>query len=476
MQTVLKIVFNDSPQGFKKVKPSSVGYRFRMATARPPGPAGHLLLGSLPDLSRDWLGHLDEVSARYGDVVWLRMPPALPPAVLLRHPDDIARVLVDDAAGFEKSVLTRRVVPVVGEGLFTSDGALWRRQRRMMQPAFHRARVAGYVAEIARQAEAMVAGWGDGEVRDIVADATRLALRVSARTMFGAEMAEGGDEERIRLAMADLDQAMDSWLNDRGPHTSFIDGEEAQKVRSGARVLREIIGGFVAARRASPAPEREDLLSLLVAAQAEDGAGMSDRQLEDEMMTLLLAGFGASSLALAWTFEVVARHPDAADRLRDEALSVAGDATLSASHLPSLRFADCVARESLRLYPPTWLIAHAPKEDWQVRGYRIPAETTVMMSPWITQRDPRFFDEPERFDPARWEDGRASGVPRFAWFPFGGGPRVCIGQGLAMAEIVIALATIAPRFRLVPVDEAPTPRPAFTLQPSPGIRLRVERR
>jgi cytochrome P450 len=440
----------------------------RVRLARPPGPKGHWLTGHLRQLAGDRLAFLRACAREYGDVVHLRF--GRRPAYLLSHPDLVEAVLVTHQRDFVKSWVIRLLRPVLGDGLLTSDGDHWLRQRRLVQPAFHRARVAAYADTMVRHAERMLAGWRAGETRDVHAEMTRLTLGIVAETLFGADVSAHAD--RVARALSVL---MASFTARRASLVSVplaVPTPGNLALRRATRRLDALVYGMIRDRRAGGGG-RDDALSLLLEARDEaDGRGMTDRQVRDELITLFLAGHETTANALSWTWYLLARHPAVGARLAVELRDVLGGRAPAAADLPRLAYADAVVREAMRLYPPAHSMSREPLREVELGGYRVPPGTMVFMSPWVIHRDGRFFDDPEAFAPDRWMDGLARRLPRFAYFPFGGGPRVCIGSAFATMEAVLLLATIAARFRprLAPGEEVVADA-SVTLRPRGGVRM-----
>ncbi|HEX8199531.1 MAG TPA: cytochrome P450 [Isosphaeraceae bacterium] len=445
----------------------------RARPAAPPGPKGHWLAGNLPQFARDRLGFLTDCARRYGDCVALRLGPKR--VLLLSPPDLIEEVLVTQNRRFRKHFALRRTRRTLGNGLLTSEGDFWRRQRRLAQPAFHRDRLEAYAAVMVALAERMLESWADGQRRDVQADMMRLTLQIVAKTLFDADVAGAVDE--AAAAMETLLACFTARVTKLVPLPEAVPTPVNWRLQRAARRLDRIVYGFVAARRASGA-DRGDLLSLLLHARDEDdGRGMTDRQLRDELMTLFLAGHETTANTLAWAWSLLARHPEAEARLHAELDAVLGDRAPTPADLPRLTYAEHVVTETLRVYPTVWLLGREAIEPWTIGGHPVPRGTTLYMSQWVVHRDPRFFEEPEAFRPERWDDGLARRLPRYAYFPFGGGPRICIGQGFARMEAVLLLATIARRYRLALAPGATvTPLPTMTLRPRDGVSVILSRR
>ncbi len=439
----------------------------------PPGPKGHFLVGSLPEVARDWASFVTECAREYGDVVSFRL--FRTPMCLLSHPDHIEDVLVTNHHNFIKSKDYRAVRGVFGDGLLVSEGDFWRRQRRLMQPAFHNGRVASYAETMVLYAERMLARWRDGQVRDVHQDMMQLTMEIVAKALFGADVTREAKHVGTALQVL-LDQfsarATTAFLI---PSGLPVPGE--LRYRRAIGHLEEIIYGMIRERRANGGAR--DLLTTLLEAEDEDGNRMTDRQVRDEVMTLFLAGHETTAIALSWTWYLLALHPTIESRLAEEIRGVLGGRPPTMNDLPRLQYADWVVKESLRLYPPVWGIGRESLDDFQIGPYRLPAGTNVVLCQGLVHRDPRFFDEPERFIPERWVDDpiRHGRMPRFAYFPFGGGPRICIGASFAMLEATLLLVTILQKYHLSLVPGFPViPRITLTHRPKNGICVILSRR
>ncbi len=419
-------------------------------------------------MRRDLLSFYVHCAREFGDVTLLRI--GLKPMYLLSHPDLIEEVLVTQHRNFIKHYALRMNQTLLGNGLLTSNGDFWLRQRRLAQPAFHRDRLAAYAEFMTAYAERLAASWRDGEVRDLHKDMTRLTLEIIVKTLFNADASDKTRDvsEALTEAMANFNSRFFSVL--RIPES--IPTPSNLWLRRAVRRLDAILYGFIKDRRGDGA--FSDLLSLLLEAKDEDGSQMTDKQLRDEAMTLFLAGHDTTALVLSWGWYVLARHPEVVHNLEAELRDVLGGRSPCLADLPRLRYTDMIVLEIMRLYPPAYVIGREAVAACDLGGWRIPAGGTVLMSQWAMHRDPRFYDDPERFTPQRWADGLAKRLPKYAYFPFGGGPRVCIGNTFATIEATLVLATLAQRFRFTRVSEAEVkPRPALTLRPSGPIELRL---
>jgi cytochrome P450 len=414
---------------------------------------------------------LAEWARTYGDIFYYRA--FTTPVYFLNHPDLIASVLVTHSRDFAKGRGLRVNKRLFGKGLLTSEGDLWLRERRLCQPAFHSEQLQRYGELMVDYAERMLARWQPGESRDLCADISRLTLEIVAKALFNTETGEWA--ERVVAATEPIMQ-----LNTRGrilvPLMRYIPTPLNLRYRRAVRGLDHIVKTIIE-RRAKCREDGEDLLSMLVRARDEDGRPLSFRQVRDEIMTLILAGHETTALALCWTFYLLATNPSVEEKLVREITGVLGEEPPSIHDLTRLPYTEQVVRESMRLYPPAFAIARMAVRDCEIGGYRVPRRASVVMSQWVMQRDSRFFENPECFNPDRWSDGFIEQLPRFAYFPFGGGPRVCIGSSFAMMEATLIVISIAQRFHLsLAPGCAVTPITSMTLRPKNGIRVVLEPR
>ena len=437
----------------------------------PPGPKGHFIVGVLPEIRRDELDFLNRCVREYGDIVHVRV--VNQPAYILSHPRDIEYVLLTNSTNFIKSVFLRESRALFGNGLLTSDGRLWQQQRRLLQPAFRHDHVLAYSRIMVDSAERAMAAWQDGEVRDVHQEMTRLTLEIVSRILFGEDMASDAEEacEAFGVFFEQFDDRFGLYLI-----PEWLPTPENIRYRRAIRRLDKIIERVISHRRASQGLSG-DVLSSLLRARAENGVGMSEVQLRDEMMTLFFTGHETTALALSWTWYLLAQSPEAETKLFEEVDRVLQGRAPTVEDLPQLRYVDMVMKESLRLYPPAYGVVREAVKDCEIGGYRIPAGATLAMFQWVVHRDPRFFDRPEEFVPERWTIDFEKRLPRCAYFPFGAGPRVCIGNSFALTELPLLIATIARnfQFRLVPEHRVAV-NPSLTLRPRRGIKAVVKQR
>ena len=439
-----------------------------------PGPPRRYPLQNWLALQRNPLRFLEGV-ARHGDVARFRLGPVF--VYLVNDPDLIRSVLVTRADAYHKGRALERARRLLGQGLLTSEGALHLRQRRLMQPAFHRERIAGYGETMVRYAGRAADRWKAGETIDVHKEMVALTLAIVGKTLFDADVEEEADE--IGKALTEALELFQRLL--MVPYGEFLEKlpiPSTLRFRSVRRRLDATIARLIAERRRNPR-DRKDLLTLLLLAQDTegDGGGMTDTQLRDEAMTIFLAGHETTANAMAWTWHLLSQNPEAEGRLHEELDRVLEGRAPGVADLPRLRYTEMVLSESMRLFPPAWILGRRAIVDHELGGYRIPAGSIVLLSQWITHRDARYFPDPLRFDPQRFTAEAQAARPRFSYFPFGGGPRVCIGEGFAWMEGVLVLATIARRWRFLPVDGIPvTPAAMITLRPKSGLPMRIEAR
>jgi len=442
-----------------------------VAAAAPPGPKLSLLtsLAYRPGGGNP-LEFFTSIARTYGDLVYYRMGGEQ--LFLVGDPQQIKDVLVTNNRNFTKSRGLERSKRLLGNGLLTSEGAFHLRQRRLMQPAFHRDRIAGYGRVMVEYADRMRRAWSDGATLDVAREMNRLTLSIVGKTLFDADV-----ESQAAAVGEALTGVVESFWLMLLPFSNVIERLPVPRMRR-ARVARArldaIIYRLIADRRAS-GRDHGDLLSMLLAAQDEDdGTVMTDQQVRDEAMTIFLAGHETTANALTWTWYLLSEHPGAASRVREEVDRVLQGRLPSVADIPSLQYIERVVTESMRLYPPAWIIGRRAIAEYPIGEYVAPARSILIMSPYIVQRDPRWYADPERFDPDRWTPEFRAALPKFAYFPFGGGPRQCIGESFAWMELVLVVATIAQQWDLHLVPGHPVvPQPVVTLRTKHGMRMTV---
>src|ERR1044071_5802252 len=415
------------------------------ARAEAPGPRGFWPVGHVVEFRRDPLALLTRVAREYGDVA--RFSAATQTVYLLNHPDYVREVLVTQQSRFKKGRALKRPKRLLGEGLLTSEGEFWRRQRRLAQPAFHRQRVSSYAETMVACAEKTSARWRDGETLDVSAEMMRLTLAVVGKTLFDADVESDADE-----VGAALTEVMSLFGYLMLPFSELLEKLPLPPRRrfERARARLDAVLYRIIEERRRDRLDRGDLLSTLLHASDEEGdrTGMTDEQLRDEAMTIFLAGHETTANALAWTWYLLSQNPEVEAKLHQELEEVLEGRPPTAEDYTRLRYTEMVVAESMRLYPPAWAVGRLALEDVEVGGYLIPRGALVLASQYVMHRDPRFWPEPERFDPERFTPEAKAARPQFAYFPFGGGPRRCIGEGLAWMEGVLVVATLAQARRL----------------------------
>jgi cytochrome P450 len=430
-----------------------------------------VLLRWLPAIHRDPLRAIRHCLATYGDVVQL---PFRAPLLILNDPGDIQHVLVQNQRNYHKAGALKIGHALFGQGLLSSEDELHLRQRRVMQPMFHRERVAAFVRVMVETTERATRGWTEGAVVDVAQEMAQLTLAIIGKVLFGVDLSREAGElhRRFTLAQRHIERRLRSPIRTGG---RFFPG--SMRFQRAMRRLDELVLELLAEARRAPA-RRDDLLTLLLEARFEDGGRMSDRQIRDEVVTMLLAGHETVANALAWTWYLLAQHPAVEERLVEELVRVLGDRSATAADLERLGFCRMTFAETLRLYPTAWHIGRkALAEDRLPSGHVVPARAEIVIYLHALHRDPRFFAAPDEFDPRNFCEAACRARPRFAYLPFGAGTRTCIGEPLARAEAVALIATIARawRLRLVPGQRI-VPEPLITLRPKGGIRMRLHRR
>jgi cytochrome P450 len=422
----------------------------------------------------DTITYLTKCTRQYGDIVFFRFLGV--PACFVNRPEYIESVLVTQNSNFVKSKDYRAMRRVLGNGLLLSEGEFWRRQRKLIQPAFHQGRIAAYAEIMVGYTQRMLASWSDCQTLDMHEAMMRLTLGIVAKTLFDADVSH--EAEDVDAALTVL---MGKFLRQAGMALllpTWVPLPTSQLLKRAVGRLDKVIYSIIEQRRAS-GQMSGDLLSVFLQAHDDEGVGMTDRQLHDEIMTLFLAGHETTANVLSWTWYLLGQNPQVEEKLIEELERVLAGRVPTPADLPRLTYTDMVLREAMRLYPPVWVIGRRALAPFRLGEYELPADTNVLISQLIMHKDARYFPNPERFDPDRWSasNPRAGLLPRFAYFPFGGGPRVCIGAGFAMMEAVLLLATIAQQFRIEVSPELKVKvQPTVTLRPKHGIPVRLKRR
>lgn len=437
-----------------------------------PGPRGLPLVGSLPAFRRDPLGFYLNARREFGDVIRFRGGPWT--WYLLAHPDDVRHVLQHNHPNYRKGRFYDLLRPTLGEGLLTSEGSFWLRQRRLAQPAFHRQRLAAFGAIMTDATAALLKRWrpyaASGEPFNIAREMMRLTLEIVGRTLFSTDVT--GEADAVGRALTVVIKHVNDLETRFFPLPANFPTPANRRYRRAQRTLDEVVRHVIEERRRA-GTDHGDLLSMLLLAQDEEtGATMSDRHLRDEVMTIFLAGHETTANTLSWTVYLLSKHPDVERRLHAELVEVLGGRTPTVEDLPRLRYTGMVIEEALRLYPPVWGFGRQAITDDEIGDYYLPANSLVILSPYVTHRHPDFWENPEDFDPERFTPERAAGRPRFACFPFSAGPRQCIGNAFAMMEAQLILAMVAQTYRLDLVPGHPIePEPTVTLRPRYGVMM-----
>lgn len=441
------------------------------------GPVPWEMVRAVPAIRRDPLRYLESLTARYGDLVAFPMPRR--PALLVNDPDGVQRVLVDNARSYSKDTAQySSLATVTGSGLLTADGDAWRRRRRLMQPAFHHSTVDGVAVAAVEAGERVVTRWErlpDGGVVDVDEDSLAATLEVVARSLFGADLGERGAQV-VRAVDAAL-QAVIGRV--RTPQPRWLPTLDNRRLRRSVQTLDRLCAQLVQERRVRPGAD-VDLLALLLAAADDDG-GLADVDVRDEIVTLVIAGHETVASALTWTLWLLAEHPGEQQRLHHELDEVLGGRCPTSADYGRLPVTRAVLDESLRLFPPAWVLSRRAVVDDLLCGLVVPAGTLVVISPWLLHRDARRWPEPTRFKPTRFEPDESGesrrSVPSPSYLPFGVGPRLCIGRDFARLELVVLLATLLRRHRVGPVPgRRPRVDALVTLRPHHGMPLRLHRR
>lgn len=442
-----------------------------MTDVLPRLPSSNLLLGSMTDFQRDPLGTLAR-ARELGDLVRIRLGPTQ--ALIASHPELVHQVLVVQAGSFHKSDRLKQILgDVLGDGLLTSDGEFWRRQRSMVQPAFHARRVQTYGETIVDQTMRMLESWRSRETVQIHQEMMRLTLGIVARTLFDASL-EDTEFEQVARAMETVQEQGNLRFARIFDLPHWIPTREHRQGTAAVQSLDEIVMDMIDARRRETR-DRGDLLSMLLLAEDDRGQRMSDRQVHDEAMTLFLAGHETTAIALTWLWTLLARHQEVEKGLRAQINAELSGAPPAVGDLENLPLTEMVLNEVMRLYPPAWVFSRQAVEDVSLDGAQVRKDQVVLISPHAIHRDPRWYPKPEAFDPQRFLQGISRARPRYAFIPFGGGPRICIGNSFAMLEgrLVMAAVLSQCKLRLQPPADLAT-EPLITLRPARPISMRIE--
>jgi enediyne biosynthesis protein E7 len=443
---------------------------------RAPMPTGFPLVGQPIQLSRDRLGYLAKLAREHGDAVRFRMGP-VSVQYLFNSPDHAKYVLAENAANYHKGIGLSHAKRALGEGLLTADGELWRTHRKVIQPAFGQKRIGNAAGDIIEVAGRLVERWrrlDPDQPIDVVEEMTRFTLAVLGRMVLGGEL---GEHEAIGRAFAVVqDQAMFEMATlNAVPH--WLPLPRNRRFRTARAQLETLVDAMIDERAGAgdaADADRDVLARLMELYRDEPDDALRRRRLRDELVTLLLAGHETTSSTLGWTWYVMSQHPRVADRVRDEARAVLGDRTPTFEDLHGLRYTTMVVEEAMRLYPPVWLLPRRALADDEIGGYHVPAGSGVLISPYTLHRNPAVWEDPETFDPERFAPENTTGRRRYSYIPFGGGPRVCVGSNLGMAEAVLVTAMVARELRLQLAEGyRVVPEARLSLQVAGGLPMTV---
>ncbi len=460
----------------------------------PPGPIGDPLFGNGRQYADDPFTFMRACADSYGDVVRFDLGPL--ETYMLTNPRDVERVLVAEAARYRKPAFGDDAIrTLLGDGLLMSEGETWERQRRLANPSFHTRRIGALAGTMVDHTDEQIAGWEPDDVVDVQLEIARLTVRIIVSAMFGSDI----NEEEVRTVQENLEPLGARFEPDprRFLIPNWVPTRENREFDAAIETLEDVIDGIVARRRGTerdpsvdPAGDEGvavrgpagdpggdlpmDLLSVLL--RAYDRGEQTEKNLRDELVTMLLAGHDTTALTLTYTFYLLSEHPAVRERVEAEADAAVADGPPNATDVREMAYTERVLNEAMRLYPPVYTMFREPKLDVKLGGYRIPEGAAIMLPQWVVHRSPRWYDDPEAFDPDRWQPERRSSRPRFAFFPFGGGPRHCIGKAFSLMEAKLILARVCSQHRLAYEGPELTLRGSLTMHPNHPVPMRVERR
>lgn len=446
----------------------------QLTIPRPPGPSNLPIVGNLHTFRLNPLQFLAKTAREYGDLAYFRLGPQH--AYLLNHPDFVRHILVTNQGNFTKSRALQRSKILLGEGLLTSEGQHHTQQRRLVQPGFHRDRLASYARVMSDYAVRLRERWKPGATIEVSHEMMRLTLSIVGKTLFSADIEASASQ--IGEAMTNVLKMFHLLMMPFSEYIEKLPLPSMRRFEKARAHLNATIYSLIRERRESKA-DTGDLLSMLLLARDDEtnGAQMIDQQVRDEALTLLLAGHETTAQALTWTWYLLSQNPECERLMHDEVDSVLEGRAPAFDDLPRLPYTEMIFAESLRLYPPAWGVSRKAKEDFNLGSARIPAQSICILSPYVTHRDARWFPNPERFDPQRWTPEARESRPKFCYFPFGGGARVCIGERFAWMEGVLVLAALAQKWKLRLVEpQRVEPLALITLRPKHGVQMIVEPR
>ncbi len=438
------------------------------------GPRGHFILGNMADFQKEPLAFFQMLARDYGDVARFRLGPYS--ALFISHPDHIQQMLVKDAKKYHKSqVIKLAMGKFISNGLVSSDGTFWQKQRQLIQPAFHYTRIQSYAAEMVKATERLMSEWGSSQEVEIEEAMMKVALNIVNKTLFDANVTDASAQQ-VHEAMRIFQDIVGNEVKSPSMLPDWIPTDHNRSRLKALKLLDSIILKIINERRAS-GEDRGDLLSMLLLSRFEDGSLMPDQQVRDEALTLFVAGHETTGTALTWTLYLLSQYPNQADKLREELDNVLAGRLPTLDDLSQLPYIEMVIKESMRLYPPAWMTSRMATEDTSIGDYAVKKGTMIFVSPYVTHHDPRWWELPDVFRPERFAAGWEEQVPRYAYFPFGGGPRVCIGNTFAMMEARLIIATLvqAFHFKFIP-DQKVEMLPLATLRSKHGLKMDVTAR
>ncbi|MEO1289021.1 MAG: cytochrome P450 [Chloroflexota bacterium] len=438
----------------------------------PEGPPTDIIGGHLISLRRDSLGFLTE-NMQYGDITHIKFLKY--DGYQVNHPDLIRQVMTTDNAIWHKSIIYKRQLKdYLGDGILTVDGDFWRNQRKLMQPAFHVKRISAYADTMVDYALHMLEDWRDGEVRDVADDMMAVTLNIVGKTLFDTDFRKESDQvsEALGFMLEEIVHASQQIFH----LPEWIPTPTKYRKQRTIDMLDDVVMPIIQARRAS-GEDTGDLLSMLLMAEDEDGNSMSDQQLRDEAVTLVLAGHETTANALTWTLYLLSQNPEVYEKLQAEIDAVLGSRPATMEDLRQLSYTEQVIKESMRVLPPVWSVARQARETTELGGYPIRKYATAVIPIWGVHHDERWYPDPYQFKPERWTEKNEAQIPRYAYLPFGAGPRVCVGNSFAMMEAVLVLATILQKVHVSLVEgHKVEPEPLLTLRPKYGMKMYITRR
>lgn len=437
------------------------------------GPPQDFIAGNLVSFRRDVLGFTLNNLRQYGDLVSMKF--FKHDAYQVNHPDLIAEVLKNNYTTWRKSFVYKVVLAdYIGNGLLISDGDFWRRQRKLMQPAFHTNRIQAYADTMVDYTQTMLDEWQVGEIRDVSTEMMSLTLRVVGKTLFDTDLQNMS--KQVATALPDMLHDVSSEARAVIRLPKWIPTPLRIRKKHTIQKLNDVVMPIIETRRES-GEDTGDLLSMLLLSKDENGEGMTDQQVRDEAVTLVLAGHETTANALTWTLYLLSQHPEIEQKLAAEIERVLGDNLPTLADIRELTYTEMVLKESMRLYPPAWNISRMPLEDTELGGISIRQHSPTLIVIYAVHRDERWYPEPEKFDPQRWTPENEAKIPKYAYLPFGGGPRICIGNAFAMMEASLILTSVIQKFHLsLAPNHVVVPEPTVTLRPKYGMKMVVEKR